>query len=63
MKTITLEGIYNSLINNSFEITVPEDLAKRARVAVQRMIDLPPPETPARYDMLKARHHVNVEMV
>ena len=63
MKKITLEGIYQSLMNNQFEVTVPEALAARARLAVQRMIDLPPPSQPARYDMIKARHHVSVEMV
>ena len=35
----------------------------RARLAVQRMIDLPPPAVPARYDMVKARHHVDVELI
>jgi quinolinate synthase len=27
------------------------------------MVDLPPPETPARYDLVKARHHVDVELI
>ena len=35
---------------------MPENVAGRARLAVQRMIDLPPPVTPARYDLVKARH-------
>jgi quinolinate synthase len=30
---------------------------------VQRMIDLPPPASPARYDLVKARHHVDVELI
>lgn len=63
MKRITLDGIYQSLINNQFEVTIPEDIAARARLAVQRMIDLPPPVVPAHYDMSKARHAVAVELV
>jgi len=27
------------------------------------MIDLPPPERRARYDLVKARHHVDVELI
>jgi quinolinate synthase len=46
-----------------FEVTVAEDVADRARLAVQRMVDLPPPAVPARYDMVKARHHVAVELI
>jgi quinolinate synthase len=42
---------------------MPEDIAERARLAVQRMVDLPPPAVPARYDMVKARHHVAVELI
>ncbi len=39
------------------------EVAERARAAVQRMIDLPPPAVPARYDLVKARHHVDVELI
>ena len=46
-----------------FEVTVPEDQIERARLAVQRMVDLPPPAVPSRYDMIKARHHVAVELI
>jgi quinolinate synthase len=63
MKRITLENIRDCLVNMEFEVTVPDDLAERARLAVQRMIDLPPPLVPARYDMVKARHHVAVELI
>ena len=38
-------------------------IGERARLAVQRMIDLPPPAVPARYDLVKARHHVDVELI
>ena len=64
MKRITLEKIRNSLRDMTFEVTVPEDMAERARLAVQRMVDLPPPEKPARYDLVRARgHQVAVEMI
>ena len=63
MKRITLQGIYDSLRLRQFEVTVDPALIPRAAAAVQRMIDMPPLTTPARYDMVKARHHVDVEMI
>ncbi|WP_298125829.1 quinolinate synthase NadA [Brevundimonas sp.] len=63
MKRITLENIRDCLVNMQFEVTVPEDMAERARLAVQRMVDLPPPAVPARYDLVKARHRVAVELL
>ena len=44
-------------------MTIDPAIADRARAAVQRMIDLPPPAVPARYDIIKARHHVDVELI
>jgi len=38
-------------------------VAERARTAVQRMIDLPPPAQPARYDLTLARRPVDVELI
>jgi len=63
MKRITLQNILDALVNEQFEVTVEPELAKRARLAVQRMIDMPPPARPARYDLVKARHHVDVELI
>ena len=63
MKRITLENIYEALLHDRYEVTVDPAIAARARLAVQRMIDLPPPLVPARYDLVKARHHVDVEMI
>jgi quinolinate synthase len=63
MKRISLEGIYAALVNEQYEVIVAPDVAERARLAVQRMIDLPPPAKPARYDLVKARHHVDVELI
>jgi quinolinate synthase len=63
MKMITLENIYEALLHDRFEVTVDPAIAERARLAVQRMVDLPPPVVPARYDLFKARHHVAVELI
>ena len=63
MQRITLENIYEALLHGRHEVTVDAAVAERARLAVQRMIDLPPPAVPARYDLVKARHHVDVELI
>ena len=63
MKRISLQNIYEALLHERFEVTVPGDVAERARLAVQRMVDMPPPAVPARYDLVKARHHVDVELI
>lgn len=63
MKRITLENIRDCLRDMKFEVTVAPEMAERAALAVQRMIDLPPPSKPARYDLVKARHHVAVELI
>ena len=63
MKRITLENILEALKLGRYEVTVADEIAVRARASVQRMIDLPPPAVPARYDLIKARHHVDVELI
>ena len=63
MKKITLENIYEALLYDRYEVTVDPAIAERARLAVQRMVDLPPPAIPARYDLVKAQHHVAVELI
>jgi quinolinate synthase len=63
MKRISLENIYDALLNDRHVVEVEASIADRARLAVQRMIDLPPPSVPARYDLVKARHHVDVELI
>jgi quinolinate synthase len=63
MKRISLENIYEALLHDRYEVTVDPAIAERARLAVQRMVDLPPPAVPARYDLVKARHHVDVELI
>jgi quinolinate synthase len=63
MKRISLENIYQALLHDRYEVTVDPAVSERARAAVQRMIDLPPPASPARYDLVRARHHVDVELI
>jgi quinolinate synthase len=63
MKRITLENIRDALLTGRHEVIIDPIIAARARLAVQRMIDLPPPAEPARYDLVKARHHVDVELI
>src|SRR6202008_4763880 len=63
MKMISLENIYESLLHERFEVTVDPAIAERARLAVQRMVDLPPPARPARYDLVKARPQVDGELI
>ncbi|ALV63935.1 Quinolinate synthetase [Thermococcus sp. 2319x1] len=40
MKAITLKHIYESLRDEKYEITIPEEIAKRARRAIERMLKL-----------------------
>jgi quinolinate synthase len=40
MKMITLEKLYLSLLNNQFQVTVPEETARRAKLAIERMISI-----------------------
>ena len=40
MKTITLEKVYRSLRDGVFEVRVPTETADKARVAIQRMLEL-----------------------
>lgn len=38
MKKITVEKVYNSLIHDVFEVKVPEDVAKKAIIPIERML-------------------------
>ncbi len=40
MKMITVEKLYNSLLNETVEVKVPEELAAKARIPIQRMLEI-----------------------
>lgn len=40
MKMITLPKVYNSLKNLEYEVKVPEDIAKKARIPIERMLEI-----------------------
>lgn len=40
MKLITLEKIYNSLLNEQFEVNVEDDVRKKAEKSILRMLEL-----------------------
>ena len=63
MKRISLDNIYQALLHDRYVVEIDPAIADRARVAVQRMIDMPPLLVPAQYDLVKARHHVDVELI
>ena len=60
MKRITLEGIYDALVEIKHEVTIPEDVRVRAKQAIQRMLDLPK-EKPRAFETGRAA--VPVELV
>jgi quinolinate synthase len=60
MKRITLEGIYDALAEMKHEVIIPEDVRVRAKLAIQRMLDLPK-EKPRAFET--GRAPVAVELV
>ena len=40
MKMITLENLHNALKNDLYHVTVPEDIAQKARLSIDRMISI-----------------------
>jgi quinolinate synthase len=40
MKMITLEKVLSSLQDDKYEVKVPEEIAKRARKAIDRMLEI-----------------------
>lgn len=40
MKMITLEKLYKTLLHDQFEVKVPEDIAAKARIPIERMLEL-----------------------
>jgi quinolinate synthase len=50
MKRITLEGIYDALVEMKHEVTVPEDVRVRAKAAIDAMLALPKAEKPLDFE-------------
>ena len=40
MKMITLEKVYDTLINEKNVVTVPKEIADKARLAINRMLEI-----------------------
>ena len=40
MKMITLEKVYDSLVNEKYEVNVPKNIALKARLAIDRMLSI-----------------------
>ena len=40
MKMITLDKVYDSLINEKFEVKIPKNIASKARLAIDRMLSI-----------------------
>jgi quinolinate synthase len=50
MKRITLQNIYDCLVHEKHEVKISKRIAKKARRAVERMINLPPPAEKSHFD-------------
>ena len=40
MKKITVEKVYDSLLNEKYEVKVPLEIAKKAKIPIERMLDI-----------------------
>lgn len=40
MKKITIEKVYDSLLNEKYEVKVPLEIAKKAKIPIERMLDI-----------------------
>ena len=61
MKRITLENIYDALVEMKHEVEIPENVRVRAKRAIDRMLALPKPATPRAFET--HRPEVAVELV
>ena len=59
MKRITLEGIYDALVEMKHEVLIPEDVRARAKKAIDAMLALPK-EKPRSFDVGKPLAHVEL---
>ncbi len=60
MKRITLEAIYDALVEMKHEVIVPEDVRLRAKAAIDAMLALPKPAKPLNFETGKAPALVEV---
>jgi quinolinate synthase len=60
MKRITLEGIYDALVEMKHEVLIPEDVRVRAKQAIDRMLALPKPATPRSFETGRAPAEVEL---
>ncbi len=60
MKRITLQNIYDCLRDEKHEILIEENIRKKAKQAVQKMIDLPAPKTKSHFDPNAKRKKIKV---
>ncbi|MET0183347.1 MAG: quinolinate synthase NadA [Caulobacterales bacterium] len=60
MKRITLDAIYDSLVEMKTEVTIPEDVRVRAKAAIDKMLALPKTETPLDFETGLAAADVEV---
>jgi quinolinate synthase len=60
MKRITLEAIYDALVNEQFEVVVPEDVRVRAKKAIDAMLALPKMAKPLDFEVGLPRADVTV---
>ncbi|MAN47062.1 MAG: quinolinate synthase [Hyphomonas sp.] len=61
MKRITLENIYDCLVNGEYEVTIPEDVRVRAKKALDAMMALPKMDKPL--DFVTGLEPLELEMV
>ena len=40
MKKITIDKVYNSLLNNVYQVKVPQSISRKARSAIDRMLSI-----------------------
>ena len=60
MKRITLEAIYDALLNMQHEVTVPETVRVRAKAAIDAMLALPRTDKPLDFEVGLPAAHVTV---
>ncbi len=60
MKRITLEAIYDALVNMQYEVTIDEDVRVRAKAAIDAMLALPKTDKPLDFQTGLDAAHVEI---